>query len=33
MIPALDLPGLMMPGQFGPMIRVWLPVRTAYAQA
>ena len=26
MIPALDFPGEMMPGQFGPMIRVLLPV-------
>src|SRR6478736_614938 len=33
MMPALDLPGLMMPGQFGPMIRVRLPVFTAYAHA
>jgi hypothetical protein len=29
MIPALDCPGLMRPGQFGPMIRV-LPALTAY---
>ena len=29
MMPALDFPGLMMPGQFGPMMRV-VPVLTAY---
>ena len=32
MIPALDLPGEMIPGQFGPMIRVLLPVAQACAQ-
>src|SRR4051794_5924648 len=32
MMPALDLPGLMMPGQFGPMIRVRLPLAQACAQ-
>src|SRR5579863_6962099 len=32
MIPALDLPGEATPGQFGPMIRVWLPAAPAYAQ-
>src|SRR5581483_12233178 len=30
MMPAFDLPGLITPGQFGPMIRVDLPA--AYAQ-
>src|SRR5664280_2797107 len=33
MMPALDLPGEMMPGQFGPMILVLFPVATACAQA
>src|SRR5512146_161231 len=32
MMPALDLPGEARPGQFGPMIRVWLPFSVAYAQ-
>src|SRR6266496_1868628 len=32
MMPALDLPGLITPGQFGPMIRVLLPVAPAWAQ-
>ena len=32
MIPALDLPGLMIPGQFGPMIRVLFPLAQACAQ-
>src|ERR1044072_3404170 len=32
MIPALDLPGLITPGQFGPTIRVLLPVAQACAQ-
>src|SRR6478736_7005426 len=32
MIPAFDLPGLMIPGQFGPMIRVLLPLAHAWAQ-
>src|SRR5256714_9656472 len=32
MIPALDLPGEITPGQFGPMIRVLLPVAQACAQ-
>src|SRR5512142_2014827 len=32
MMPALDLPGLATPGQFGPTIRVRLPVATAWAQ-
>ena len=32
MMPAFDLPGVMMPGQFGPMIRVLLPFAQAYAQ-
>ena len=31
MMPALDLPGLIRPGQFGPMIRV-VPVASAYAR-
>src|ERR1700709_1313596 len=33
MIPALDFPGLIRPGQFGPMIRVFPPLATLYAQA
>ena len=33
MMPAFDLPGLAIPGQFGPMIRVLLPLLVAYAQA
>src|SRR4051812_14573502 len=33
MMPALDLPGLAMPGQLGPMMRVVLPVAIACAQA
>src|SRR6201994_80404 len=32
MMPALDLPGEAMPGQFGPTIRVALPLAMAYAQ-
>src|SRR5215469_15851128 len=32
MMPALDLPGEARPGQFGPMIRVLLPLSVAYAQ-
>ena len=32
MMPALDLPGLITPGQFGPTIRVLLPVAHAWAQ-
>jgi hypothetical protein len=32
MIPALDLPGEAMPGQFGPTIRVAFPRAEAYAQ-
>jgi len=32
MMPALDWPGLMTPGQLGPMIRVRLPFAQAYAQ-
>ncbi len=32
MMPALDLPGEMMPGQFGPMIRVLFPLAQACAQ-
>src|SRR6202046_635973 len=32
MMPALDLPGEAMPGQFGPTIRVLLPFSMAYAQ-
>src|SRR6201997_1532928 len=32
MIPAFDLPGEAMPGQFGPTIRVLLPFSIAYAQ-
>ena len=31
MMPALDLPGLMMPGQFGPTMRV-VPDDSAYAR-
>src|SRR5487761_1461140 len=32
MMPALDLPGEAIPGQFGPMIRVVFPAADAYAQ-
>src|SRR5882757_1630123 len=32
MMPALDLPGDATPGQFGPTMRVWLPLALAYAQ-
>src|SRR5688572_30882630 len=32
MIPALEAPGEAMPGQFGPMIRVFSPLATLYAQ-
>src|SRR6266705_4228280 len=32
MMPALDLPGEAMPGQFGPTMRVTLPFAPAYAQ-
>jgi hypothetical protein len=31
-IPAFDFPGLMIPGQLGPMILVLLPFETLYAQ-
>src|ERR1700728_42014 len=33
MMPALDLPGEATPGQFGPMMRVWLPASDASAQS
>src|SRR6201993_1326010 len=32
-MPASASPGVMMPGQFGPMMRVFLPLSTLYAQA
>ena len=32
-MPTRASPGVMMPGQFGPMMRVFLPLDSLYAQA